>query len=398
VRADRAATLGDNTSDPSLLILGADTVVAAQPATPVQLAHACLADGFDQVIPGSWGDELVAEHILGRLPGAELPAVQCSCPRVLQRLSARADDIASMTIRAIAPPIAVARYLRAVFAPSPVTLTYVGACPAGADPAFEMWMTPEELFMRLDRRGIDLSAQPTAFDGVLSPDRRRFWSEPGGIPHAAVLERHGVEVHALASEDVVTDVADLLLSRRRILIDIALSARCACSGAAALEAPESARVRVVELEPPRSLSPVLHVVASHDLALAETYAESSPRSVQGIVSLAASDVERVPVDSTSPQPATAAAVAPSPRRTPTGVSRALLGAMPQTRREGGRQLPRAYIARRRSSPRGLRAERGSQRAEPDQAESRRRRALVAGVGALGLGIGFALAWLARLLY
>ncbi len=396
MRADRAATLGDNTSDPSLLILGADTVLAARPATPVQLAHACLADGFDHVIPGSWGDELVAEHMVGRVGGVELPAVQCSCPRVLQRLSTRPDDIAPMTIRAIAPPIAVARYLRAVFAPNPVTLTYVGACPAGADPVFETWMTPEELFMRLDRRGIDLSSQPTAFDAVLSPDRRRYWSDPGGIPHAAALERQGVELHALASEDIVTDVAHLLLSRRRILIDVALSARCACSGATIQAAPESARAQIVELEPPRSLSPVVHVASSQDLGLADTPTESATRVAAGLAPLA--PAQPVPADSPSPQLATATVAAPPQRRTPSGVSRALLGAMPHTRREGGRQLPRAYIARRRSSPRGLRAERGSQRGEPEQAESRRRRrALIAGVGAIGLGVGFALAWLARLL-
>ena len=42
---------------PSVLILGTDAVLAAGPATPVQLVHACRAAGYDAVIPASWGDE-----------------------------------------------------------------------------------------------------------------------------------------------------------------------------------------------------------------------------------------------------------------------------------------------------------------------------------------------------
>jgi len=42
------------------------------------------------------------------------------------------------------------------------------------------------------------------------------------------------------------------------------------------------------------------------------------------------------------------------RRSPPGMSRAVLGTMPLSRAEGGRHLPRAYVARGRSSPRGVR--------------------------------------------
>ena len=44
----------------SIVVLGADTVLAALPATPVQLAHACRALGYDMAFPASWGDEIVA--------------------------------------------------------------------------------------------------------------------------------------------------------------------------------------------------------------------------------------------------------------------------------------------------------------------------------------------------
>jgi hypothetical protein len=45
-------------TSPSLVILGTDAVLAAAPATPVQLAHACLAAGYGAAVPASWGDEL----------------------------------------------------------------------------------------------------------------------------------------------------------------------------------------------------------------------------------------------------------------------------------------------------------------------------------------------------
>ena len=44
----------------SVVVLGADAVLAALPATPVQLAHACRALGYDVAFPASWGDEVVA--------------------------------------------------------------------------------------------------------------------------------------------------------------------------------------------------------------------------------------------------------------------------------------------------------------------------------------------------
>ena len=47
-----------------IVILGTDAVLAALPATAVQLAHACIEAGFINVIPASWGDELIAAALL----------------------------------------------------------------------------------------------------------------------------------------------------------------------------------------------------------------------------------------------------------------------------------------------------------------------------------------------
>src|SRR5436853_7208564 len=61
------------TTVPSLLILGTDAVIAAAPATPVQLAHPGVAAGFRSVLPGSWGAELLASPSLGRVRDAVAP-------------------------------------------------------------------------------------------------------------------------------------------------------------------------------------------------------------------------------------------------------------------------------------------------------------------------------------
>src|SRR5678815_2207671 len=77
-----------------IVILGADALLAAAPATPVQLAHACLRAGFGNVVPASWGDELIAAAVLKRLPRfGERPAIQCSCPIVAHRLLTTGGDL-----------------------------------------------------------------------------------------------------------------------------------------------------------------------------------------------------------------------------------------------------------------------------------------------------------------
>jgi hypothetical protein len=54
-------------SPKAIVILGNDAVIEAAPATPVQLAHACLAAGFELALPESWGDELIAAEMLRHL-------------------------------------------------------------------------------------------------------------------------------------------------------------------------------------------------------------------------------------------------------------------------------------------------------------------------------------------
>ena len=320
---------------PSLLVLGTDAVLAAAPATPLQLAHACHAAGWNAVIPASWGDELIAAQVMREARAADGPRLQCSCPHVENRLAAHGAAIAAVTICTVAPPVAAAMYLRAQYAPDQVRVTFAGACPAGAHPSIDERVAPHDLLAALEERGIDPRRQPTDFDSVIPPDRRRFYSEPGGLPsrRALGLGEQPVELVELAGGDLIVEMAEHLLKPGRSLVDVAASHGCSCCGAAGLAGLEYARARVQEREPPRAPSPVV----DHDLHVPIITPTSSP--VVAPVPVAATETE-------------VAAIAVK-RRSPAGMPRVSTGIVAQARPADARPLPRAYIAKRRSSPRGV---------------------------------------------
>lgn len=372
---------------PSLLVLGTDVVLAAAPATQIQLAHACLAAGYRPIIPSSWGDELIAARVMERVGRTDTPIVQCSCPLVANRLAAHGDAIEPMTFFAVAPPVAAASYLRALYAPKVLRITFAGGCPSGSHPSIDDWISVAQLFAQFAEHGIDVSQQPTEFDSVLPPDRRRFYSDPGGIPTQLALDQlsRPVELVELTARDFAVELAQHLLSPSRTLIDVAPALGCACSGAVTADGARLARARVRDMEPPRALSPVVdHAV---------------PVAIEGVSSNALA-APALPVDLTAPAghavvpggsapQSVATTVEASPRRSPSGPSRAVLGTMPQSRR-AGRQLPRAYVARRRSSPKGMRAS-AVRRQLADGASEERVRWLL--IGGAGVALGLTLAWL-----
>src|SRR5256885_9228305 len=141
---DSAAT--NSMRIPSIVILGADALLAALPATPIQLAHACALVGYQHVVPASWGDELIALASLRALRDhAQLPAIQCSCPYVAHRLLAVGTDLRPFLVSLVSPPVVLARYLRAAYGPRKLRITYVGRCPGAADESIDARLTPEEL-------------------------------------------------------------------------------------------------------------------------------------------------------------------------------------------------------------------------------------------------------------
>src|SRR5262249_59882325 len=139
-----------------IVILGTDAVLAASAATPVQLAQACLRAGFANVVPASWGDELVAAAVLSRLPHfGSGPVIQCSCPIVAHRLLTVGGDLRPVLLPLVAPPVAVARYVRALALPTRTRITYVGSCPGEVDDSIDIRVNTEALSTKLTAVAMD---------------------------------------------------------------------------------------------------------------------------------------------------------------------------------------------------------------------------------------------------
>ena len=371
---------------PSIALLGADALLAALPATPVQLAHACMLAGYQNVVPSSWGDELIAAAAMRSLERfGELPAVQCSCPFVAHRLLAAGADLRPFLVSLVAPPVALARYLRAAHA-GKLRITYVGRCPGAADESIDARLTPEELLAIFSDRGIVLEEQPRVFDSVIPPDRRRYRSQPGGLPAPEMLWTAGsgtdggrrslVELHG---EELPMELAQHLLAGKPVLIDVAGKLGCLCSGAAPGADMRKIRSSITALEPPRAPSPVIDERIHVELELP---LPASPRSAIDVVSPPSAAVARVTVAesggaiadvpgsngdphargedrpifrASTTMDAAHGSVGPRRLSPPRGVARAMSGTLPTARDANGRQLPRTYVARRRSPSRSGRS-------------------------------------------
>jgi hypothetical protein len=270
----------------TVAIIGNDALLAAAPATPVQLAHACLRRGFTVAVPVTWGDELLAAEAVRQLSSrARGPAVMCVCPFVRSRLLAPGPDLAPFLVSLVPPPVATARYLRTVYGDRGVHITYIGGCPGADDQTIDARLTPDTFLGELADHGISLAEQPLVFDSIVPPDRRRWCSLPGGVPSAEVLwsdtdTRTLVEIER---DDVSTDLAQHIIARDHVLLDLAPSLGCSCSGSIPSLTPRSARVAVTALEPPRALGPVIEppVVIPLDVPVSgATKAAEPPRPVE----------------------------------------------------------------------------------------------------------------------
>jgi hypothetical protein len=253
------------------IILGADAVLAALPASPVQLAHACLALGFELAAPATWGDELIAERCLEQLAGYEhATAIMCSCPLVTERLTRASTMLEPFMLTFVSPPVATARYLRAAYEGQTLHITYAGACPGASDSSIDLRLRPSELLDAFVERGIVLGAQPRSFDALVPLDRRRFYSLPGGAPARDHVERstHRSLIE-LAGDDVVLELTQQLIEQTPALVDLALPLGCACAGAGERALRGKPRAGLLMLEPPRArqkvLDPSLRVDVSQTL-------------------------------------------------------------------------------------------------------------------------------------
>jgi hypothetical protein len=241
-------------------IVGNDVVLAASPATPVQLAHACLRRGFSVAVPASWGDELVAAETVRQLRSRDRgPAVMCVCPYVRSRLLGPGPDLAPFLVSLVPPPVATARYLRALYGDHGVHITYIGGCPSGEDATIDERLTPDRFLADLAERGIALGEMPLVFDSIVPPDRRRWCSLPGGVPSAEGLwsETDARTLVEIDRDDASTELVQHIITREHVLLDLAPGFGCACSGAVGSVAARNARLAVTALEPPRALGPII---------------------------------------------------------------------------------------------------------------------------------------------
>jgi hypothetical protein len=386
---------------PSVAILGVDAMLAARPATPVQLAHACQAAGYAAVYPATWGDELLATACMRKIAGRDDAAIFCACPHVSDALLEVGSDLARFLVPLVPPPVACARYLRALYGYNRVRITYIGACPGAHDPAIDAVLTPVQFFGVLTQMGIALEEQPEVFESVLPPDRRRHRSAPGGAPTPETLAAEGGArtLEEIRGDDWKTELAQRLLSKQRALFDVATALGCHCAGARPGVAPEAARPSVIALEPPRASSDVIdqNVAVDVDRTLPvivprvrevapappatlpdEPVAATPPASAES-TAIATDTIEPSPdapwaaeaepgplgatedalVDAVPVQPAVPTPLVPDeetvpeeetpPRRKAAApvVARAAQ-TVPLTRTESGQVLPRAYAARRRT--------------------------------------------------
>lgn len=335
---------------PRLAILGVDAALSVRPSTPVQLAHACLRAGYSLAVPATWGDELVAAECvrqLGARPAGSF--IQCSCPLVRQRLLARGADLAPFLVSTVPPVVATARYLRAQLS-QPVEIHFIGNCPSGGDAAIDRWIVPDDFVDLLEERGISIQQQPTSYEGILPPDRRRHWSLPGGAPAPDALWEQGGQrkrVEAEAGIEFAASIAEWLLSEEPCLIDAAPAVECPCAGVVTGIPPRTARARVALTEPPRSptvvIDPNVVVAVAQPIPVAPRV-DPPPATIDPSPlarehpSVAAM---RVSVDPTS-----------SMRRRNSGATAVRLSptSVPVSRQSDGRVVPRAYAAHRRITP------------------------------------------------
>jgi hypothetical protein len=353
-----------------VVVIGTDAALACLPATPVQLAHACLRAGYRLAVPASWGDELIAADCLRQLADrGQRPAIMCACPHVRDALLETGSDLAPMLVPMVSPPVAVARYLQGLYGRDRVHLTYVGACPAADHADIDERRDPADFLEFLAVSGIRLADQPMVFDSVIPPDRRRFYSVAGGLPSAEQLWGAGNarSLVELDGEDYLIDLAQHLLSHECALIDLAPRLGCACSGASPNVPVRSARAAVAVIEPPRASSTVVDPAIPVELAApiplfvepghvrTETAEAVDTGDLTVDLNVDLNDMKDATTANSgraAPQVTASAQLRPEPaqvawrrRISVTGI-RAIQIAVPVAR-IGSRWLPRAYFAKRR---------------------------------------------------
>jgi hypothetical protein len=238
------------------LILGTDALLEARPATPIQLARACMRLGFDFIAPVSWGEELLASQVIEAVrPDASGSAIIAHCPFVIEAVRAMGTP-PSPCLFAVAPPVATARYTRAAFRPRELFITYAGRCPGASAPDIDELVLPEVLLNRLAEARILPDQEPLYFEEQVPPDRSRYCSLAGGIPEQSVLLAASGKQLREAAPATLQAVLPAAGSPHGVVIDLETATGCACA---------RDRFAASQQEPPRAASPVVSAQIRVDL-------------------------------------------------------------------------------------------------------------------------------------
>jgi diguanylate cyclase (GGDEF)-like protein len=170
-----------------VLILSPEVAAHFYPATPEQVINACYAAGFRSVYRGVIGDELVAAEYLKLWDDDSWGTlIRSTDPVVVETITSLYPELVPYLAPVTSPPVAEARYLRALY-DTELSIVYAGTCPPVGTPELDAGITFQDLEQLFKLRGVNVSSMATFFTRI-PEERRRHLSAAGGLPLAMLEE------------------------------------------------------------------------------------------------------------------------------------------------------------------------------------------------------------------
>ena len=174
----------------AVLILPSEANVYFYPATPEQILNACYEAGFSSVYYEQLGDELVA-HEYQRLwrDGPQKAWLRSTSPIVVNYCRTKLPELLPFLAPIVTPAVALARYGRQIEgADTSIVYAGVGAPGFNGDrEVFDASISFDELDALYEGADVNPLDQPLTMTRM-PPDRRRYLSVAGGLPHDMLEE------------------------------------------------------------------------------------------------------------------------------------------------------------------------------------------------------------------
>ena len=174
----------------AVLILPSEANVYFYPATPEQILNACYEAGFSSVYYEQLGDELVA-HEYQRLwrDGPQKAWLRSTSPIVVNYCRTKLPELLPFLAPIVTPAVALARYVRQIEgADTSIVYAGVGAPGFNGDrEVFDASISFDELDALYEGADVNPLDQPLTMTRM-PPDRRRYLSVAGGLPHDMLEE------------------------------------------------------------------------------------------------------------------------------------------------------------------------------------------------------------------